>query len=184
MHNIIRNKRKKILNSIAISHRFLLITFVKCIFLHKKYHYARIAMISIYNNIITYILFTKKSRSWCWPVRVTRRPAKRGRRCGTVDQLGSLRPRWGSQFWQKIFPIRNIDVILITTSGQTTVVWPLLNNFRNFWTLNWGMRALRQIGMEEECLKAGVKMFARMIHNKDGSTYAVPYGRTGKYFEI
>lgn len=46
------------------------------------------------------------------------------------------------------------------------------------------MRALRQIGMEEECLKAGVKMFARMIHNKDGSTYAVPYGRTGKYFEI
>ena len=43
-----------------------------------------------------------------------------------------------------------------------------------------GMRALRQIGMEDECLKAGVKMFARMIHNKDGSTYAVPYGRTGK----
>jgi len=45
-----------------------------------------------------------------------------------------------------------------------------------------GMRALRQIGMEEQCINAGVKMFARMIHNMDGSTYAVPYGRTEKHF--
>lgn len=33
-----------------------------------------------------------------------------------------------------------------------------------------GMRALRQIGMEKQCLEMGVKMFSRMIHNIDGST--------------
>merc|ERR1712176_612161 len=47
-----------------------------------------------------------------------------------------------------------------------------------------GMRALRQIGMEEQCLKAGVKMYARMIHNHDGTTYENRYGRTDKHYII
>ena len=45
-----------------------------------------------------------------------------------------------------------------------------------------GLRALSQIGMREMCMKAGVKMFARMIHNLDGSTNSQPYGRTENHF--
>jgi len=45
-----------------------------------------------------------------------------------------------------------------------------------------GMRSLRQIGMEEECLANGVKMPARMIHKVSGETYEVPYGRTKEHF--
>lgn len=43
-------------------------------------------------------------------------------------------------------------------------------------------RALRRIGMEQECLDAGVPLFGRMIHRYDGSTYDVPYGRTDEHY--
>ena len=138
-------------------------------FNHKKLHYLRKAIISIYNHIENYILLTTKSRSWCWPVRVTRRPAKRGRRCGTVDQLGPLRPRWGSQFWQKIFPIRNIDVIFYHYIGSdhfliiSAIFEPWIEACVHFVKLVWKKSALK---LEWKCLLewSTIKMDQLMLY--------------------
>ena len=45
-----------------------------------------------------------------------------------------------------------------------------------------GRLALQRIGIEEECLNAGVKLKGRMIHKMNGDTYDVPYGRTEEHF--
>lgn len=45
-----------------------------------------------------------------------------------------------------------------------------------------GRQALRRIGIEEETLQEGIKMYGRMIHKHDGETYSVPYGRTQDHF--
>ena len=44
-----------------------------------------------------------------------------------------------------------------------------------------GRTGLKMIGVEEEIIKNhGIPMYARMIHNKDGTTKAIPYDKDGK----
>lgn len=40
-----------------------------------------------------------------------------------------------------------------------------------------GREALRQVGLEEEVTREGIKMHARMIHGSDGSLSEILYGR-------
>ena len=41
-----------------------------------------------------------------------------------------------------------------------------------------GEEALREIGLEKEVTKNGIPMYGRMIHNLDGSTHSIPYGKS------
>jgi kynurenine 3-monooxygenase len=43
-----------------------------------------------------------------------------------------------------------------------------------------GRTALRMVGLEDEVLRNGVPMHARMIHGVDGSRRPIPYGRQDK----
>lgn len=44
-----------------------------------------------------------------------------------------------------------------------------------------GISAMSKIGLGEHVAKEyGIPMSARMIHNQDGSTYPVPYGKDGQ----
>ncbi|XP_067680999.1 kynurenine 3-monooxygenase-like isoform X1 [Haliotis asinina] len=44
-----------------------------------------------------------------------------------------------------------------------------------------GRQALKHVGLEDEVVQNGIPMYARMIHNKDGSTRPIPYGRRDQY---
>ena len=50
----------------------------------------------------------------------------------------------------------------------------------NFALTERGRHALRQIGLEEEVLKAGVPMHGRIMHNLQGQTTFQPYGKEGQ----
>ena len=43
-----------------------------------------------------------------------------------------------------------------------------------------GREALKGIGMEEEVIRRGVPMYARMIHDRDGTLRPIPYGKGGQ----
>ena len=40
-----------------------------------------------------------------------------------------------------------------------------------------GREALKGVGMEEKVIKKGIPMYARMIHNRDGTRRPIPYGK-------
>ncbi|GIV33984.1 MAG: kynurenine 3-monooxygenase [Chitinophagales bacterium] len=44
-----------------------------------------------------------------------------------------------------------------------------------------GLRALREVGLEEAIRKMAIPMHGRMIHHPDGTTELQPYGRKGQY---
>lgn len=40
-----------------------------------------------------------------------------------------------------------------------------------------GRKALAEVGLEEKLLEHGIPMYARMIHDLDGTTKVIPYDR-------
>ncbi|XP_041353665.1 kynurenine 3-monooxygenase-like [Gigantopelta aegis] len=44
-----------------------------------------------------------------------------------------------------------------------------------------GREALRHIGLEDEVVRNGTPMYARMIHRLDGTTRSIPYGKKDQY---
>ncbi|XP_064601274.1 kynurenine 3-monooxygenase-like [Liolophura sinensis] len=44
-----------------------------------------------------------------------------------------------------------------------------------------GREALKAVGLEEKIVQNGIAMYARMIHDKDGSRKPIPYGRKHQY---
>jgi kynurenine 3-monooxygenase len=41
-----------------------------------------------------------------------------------------------------------------------------------------GRKALKEVGLEDKLLEHGIPMYARMIHNIDGTRNSIPYDRT------
>ena len=40
-----------------------------------------------------------------------------------------------------------------------------------------GREALKGVGMEDKVIQKGIPMYARMIHNRDGTRRPIPYGK-------
>jgi kynurenine 3-monooxygenase len=43
-----------------------------------------------------------------------------------------------------------------------------------------GRKALREVGLEDKLLQHGIPMYARMIHNVDGTRKVIPYDRRNR----
>ena len=97
--------------------------------------------------------------------------------CRSLAMMGLLEtpPQWHTTHLDKIISIECINIFMLSADIRTQEV--VKGRSINLALSCRGREALRAVGLEDEMVASGIPMYARMIHNKDGSRHPIPYGK-------